>query len=134
MNDLLRILIALALLLHGLSHIIWFLAAWTPYKLGIEDGPWVLPGGVTLTSLVGRIIGLIALVAMVLLMLGGIALLAEQEWWRGAARMGVFLSFAVVLPWWPRIPHHIGLQAIIVDIVLMFIIALPLSLEIIPAA
>ena len=131
MYDLLHILIAAALLVHGLSHVVWFLAAWTPYKLGVVDGPWVLPGDVTLTGVVGRIIGLLALVAMALLMIAGVALLASEEWWRGAARMGVFSSLIVVLPWWPRIPHRIGLQAIIVDIVLLFIIALPLSLQII---
>ena len=131
--DILRILVVVFLVLHGISHVIWFLAAWTPIKAGIEDGPWILPGDVTLTSVVGKIIGLIALVAMTLILLGAVALLGQEEWWRGATRYGVFLSFIVVLPWWPRIPHHIGLQAIIANIVLMFLIALPLSMEIISA-
>jgi hypothetical protein len=130
MNDLLHFLVAVALLVHGLSHIIWFLVAWTPHKLGVEDGPWILPGEVTLTSVVGHIIGLIALLAMVSLVLAGIALLMQEEWWRGAARWGYILSFIVVLPWYPRIPRRIGLQAIIINIMLMFLIALPLSIDI----
>ena len=130
MNDLLRVLLIVALVVHGLSHLIWFLAAWTPIKLGVVDGPWILPGEVTLTGVVGRIFGLIALLAMALLLIAAVALVLQEPWWRAAARNGVFLSLIVVLPWYPRIPHRIGLQAVIVNIVLMFVIALPVSVEI----
>ena len=131
MTDILRPLIVVFLVFHGLSHIFWFLAAWRPSKVGVVDGPWILPGDVTLTSVVGRILGIVALVVVVLLLVAAFALLIGEPWWRGAARYGVILSFLVVLPWWPRMPRRIGLQAIIADIVLMFAIALPLSVDII---
>lgn len=130
MIDLLRLLLVAVLVMHALIHIIWFVASWTPYKLGVVDGPWVLPGEVTMTSFVGRFLGLLALVVMAFLLLGAFALLAQQAWWRDAARWGVILSLLVVVPWWPRIPQRIGLQAVITDVVLMFIIALPFSLDI----
>jgi hypothetical protein len=133
-NDILRLLIVVLLVLHALSHVLWFLASWTRFDIGFGDDRWVLLGDVTLKSWVGRIIGIIAIVVMVMLFIGAFALLTQEPWWRGAARWGVLLSFIVVVPWWPRVPHHIGLQAIIANIVLMFAIALPLSIEILGEA
>ena len=129
-DELLRLLLVAFLVFHGLSHIVWFMVAWTPWKFDIGNEPWILPGDVTLTSWVGRIVGLVALVAMGFLLVGAVVLFGQEAWWRGVARWGALLSMVVVLPWWPRMPHHIGLQAIIANIVLMFLIALPLSIEI----
>ena len=61
MEDFFRILVAVMLVMHGLSHIIWFLSAWTSVPTGVGEGSWILPGDITIRGRVGKALGLLAL-------------------------------------------------------------------------
>jgi hypothetical protein len=131
MLDLFRVLLALLLVMHGIGHIIWFLAAWTPIRAGVREGPWVLPGNVTIRSPIGRILGLLALAVVAIFVFAAAGLFLQQPWWAGWAEMGVFLSFGAVVPWLRQSPGSTAITAIIADIVLMFVLALDLSVDVI---
>ncbi len=130
MLDLFRILVVVFLLMHGLGHILWFLAAWTRINVGFGDGRWALPGDITIRSPIGRALGLLALVVLVMFVTAALGLLLKQPFWASWTQVAVFLSFGTVVPWLRQSPGSTALYAIAANIVLMFLLALDLSLDI----
>lgn len=130
MTDVFRILVVVFLAMHGLGHIIWFLAAWTPIRAGVRDGPWILPGNVTIRSPIGRLLGLLALVVLIAFVVAAVGLLSKEPWWAALTEIGVYLSFVAVVPWLRQSPGTTPINAIIANLVLMFLLALPLSVDI----
>ena len=129
MLDGLRILVVLMLVMHGALHVIWFLASWTSVPTGVGDGPWILPGEVTIKSAIGRVLGLLALVVIVVFVFAAIMLAAGLANWRSVANIGVFLSYGAVVPWLRQAPGSWGLTSVAANIVLMFLLALPVSVD-----
>lgn len=129
MSDLFRILVVIFLAMHGIGHVIWFLAAWTPLRSGFGQECWVLPGNVTIRSPLGKLWGIVALVVMLLFVAAAVALLAGSLDWRAMANSGVILSFGVVVPWARQAPGWTAINAIIANLVLMILVALPLSVD-----
>ena len=126
MLDIFRILVIVFLLMHGVAHIIWFLASWTSIRTGVGDGSWILPGDVTIRSPIGKLWGLGALVVMALFVAGAVGLLLGEPWWANATNLGTFLSFGVVVPWWRQAPGSTAIYSIIANLILMFVLALEL--------
>jgi len=115
--------------MHGLGHVIWFLGTWTPVRAGVGEGAWSLPGNVTLRSPMGKLWGAIALGALVLFVAAAVALLAGALAWRGLAYLGIGASFVAVGPWRRQSPGSTWLMAIVADLVLLLLLAVPLSTE-----
>ena len=130
MLDFFRYLVVAMLCLHGLSHIIWFLASWTSVRTGVGDGGWILPGDVTISSPVGKVLGLLALIVVVVFVATAAMLLASLPNWRGLANIGVFLSYGAVVPWLRQSPGSWGPTSVVANIVLMFLLALPISVDV----
>ena len=130
MEDLFRVLVAAMLAMHGLSHLIWFLASWTSVRTGVGDGAWILPGEITIRGRVGRVLGLLALIVVVVFVTAGVMLLAGIETWNGVANMGVFLSYAVVVPWIRQGPGSWPATSVVANVILMFLVTPEISGEI----
>ena len=118
------------LLMHGLSHIIWFLASWTSVRTGVGDGPWILPGDITIKGRVGRALGLLALIVMVVFIMAGLMLLSGVQTWNGVANIGIFLSYGVVVPWIRQGPGSWPPTSVVANIILMFLVTPEISGEI----
>ena len=118
------------LCIHGLSHIIWFLASWSSVRTGVGDGSWLLPGNVTISSPIGKVLGLLALIVVIVFTAAAAMLLAGLPTWTGIANIGVFLSYGAVVPWLRQSPGSWGLISVFANIVLMFLLAMPLSVDI----
>ena len=129
MTDLFRILVVVLLAMHGIGHVIWFLASWTSVRSGFGDGRWILPGEVTIRSPLGKAWGVAALLVTLLFVAAAMALLAGSTTWRATANTGVILSFGVVVPWARQAPGWTAVNAIIADLMLLILIALPLSMD-----
>ena len=129
MTDLFRILVIVFLALHGIGHVIWFLAAWTRVRTGFGEGRWILPGDVTIRSPLGKLWGLVALLVMLLFVAAALALLSGSLTWRSLANTGVILSLGIVAPWARQAPGWSAINAIIADLVLLILVALPLSVD-----
>jgi hypothetical protein len=127
--DFFRILVVLMLCAHGISHVIWFMAAWTRVDVGVGGGSWILPGTITIRSPIGRVLGLIALVVVIVFVVAAVALLLQLPGWRGIANVGVILSYVAVLPWMRQSPGSWAHTSVAANIVLMFLLALPVSVE-----
>lgn len=132
--DLFRVLVVLMLCGVGIVHAIWFLAAWTPVRTGVGDGPWSLPGNVTMRSPIGRLWGLIALLTLIFFVWAALALLAGSPGWRGLMFLGIVASFVAVAPWRAQSPGSTWLMAILADLVLLFLLVLPVSVELVGTA
>jgi hypothetical protein len=124
-----QVLIVLLLCSLAVMHVIWFLAAWTRVRTGFGEGRWILPGDVTIRSPLGKLWGLVALLVMLLFVAAALALLSGSLTWRSLANTGVILSLGVVAPWARQAPGWTAINAIIADLVLMVLIALPLSVD-----
>ncbi|MCI0398906.1 MAG: hypothetical protein L0332_29515 [Chloroflexi bacterium] len=121
----LRIIIILALLMHGIGHIIGFLAAWTPVPVGFSNHPWALSGGVTMTSPAGRAFGLLWLVAMIGTVAAGLGLLFHQDWWAPLAVAASVISLVVWLPWWQTVPRGSLVGAVAFDLLIILALLSP---------
>ena len=130
MEDFFRILVAIMLIMHGLSHVIWFLSAWTTVPTGVGDGKWILPGNITIRGRVGKALGLLALIVVVVFSMAGLMLLAGLENWNGIANIGIFLSYGVVVPWIRQGPGSWPLTSVVANIILMFLVTPEISSEI----
>ena len=123
------ILVVLMLWAHGISHLIWFLAAWSSVPVGVGDGKWILPGDITIRGRVGKALGLMALFVVFVFITAGAMLLAGMGDWNGIANIGIFLSYGVVVPWIRQGPGSWPLTSVIANIILMFLVTPEISGE-----
>jgi hypothetical protein len=126
----LRFAFALPLIGHGLAHLSGFTASWTSSDAGYGDKPWIFSSGVTLSSTVGRVFGLLWLVAAVVLAASGVGAILRQEWWLPLAVVGSVLSLVVIVPWWNTVPPGAKLGAVF-DVIVIAVLASPLREQII---
>ena len=128
-TDLFRLLVVILLAMHGVGHLIWLLASWTRVRTGFGDGRWILPGEVTIRSPLGRLWGLAALLVTLLFVAAALALLAPSLQWRSIANSGAIISLGVVIPWARQAPGWTAVNAIVADLIIMILVALPLSVD-----
>lgn len=131
MLELFRILAIVFLIMHGMVHLLWFLAAWTRLPTGFRHGPWVLPGDATIRSPLGKLWGIGGVIVFGLFTLGAIGLALREPTWANWTNLGVFLSYGVVVPWWRQSPGSVGVSAVLTNILIMFLLALPLTTDLI---
>jgi hypothetical protein len=119
----LKSIVALVLLAHGIGHIMGFLAAWTPIPVGFTNSTWLF-GGATISGTVGKLFGLVWLVALAGFVAAGIGLLADRDWWQMAAVVSAVVSLAVILPWWNTVTPGSRFGAAAVDLAALVVIVL----------
>jgi hypothetical protein len=127
-KTMLRFLIAVPLFLHGMAHISGFLASWTRGDFGYSPRPWLISSGVHLNSGVGRVFGLLWLIAMAGLVGAALGLVFRQEWWPWLAVTAAVLSLIVIIPWWNTVPAGARFGAIF-DLLLLAVLLSPLQIK-----
>jgi hypothetical protein len=115
----LKILVAGVLIAHGIGHILGFLPAWTNIRWWPMQGSWLLSGGVSVDSPIGRIVSLFWLAALLLTIAGGVGLLFNLDWWRPVLLGGAVASLIAFLPWLNMIPVGSAVGAIIIDLLVI---------------
>lgn len=120
-----KYLIAFVLIMHGLAHLSGFLEAWTPVQ-AFAGRPWLFSEGVTMNTAVGRIFGLLWLVAAAGLAGAGYGLLAGHDWWPLLAVVAACFSLVVIVPWWRTVPPGARFGALF-DLVIVVALLLPWS-------
>lgn len=101
-----RIAAAIFITLHGLGHVIWFLATWEQKWLGKSGRADMAKHEdrfiVKALSPMGRIVGLLALVVLAGFAATGIGVWAETTWWPALLIGSAIVSmFVLVLMWNP---------------------------------
>ena len=99
-----RYLLAFITFMHGLAHISGAVAAWTKADVGYPKQPWVFSKGVLLNSPIGKVFGVLWLVAAVALAASGFGMAFGRAWWPGTAVLGSAASLIVILPWLQSVP------------------------------
>lgn len=100
----LTIVVAVAFILHGLAHLSGFMAAFTGRAAGFSTRPWLLSPNVTVHSGIGRVFGLLWLVAALALAGSGLALLLGWAVWPWLPMAGAIISLMAIAPWWRTVP------------------------------
>jgi hypothetical protein len=120
-----RWLIVIAMLMHGVGHIMFFLEAFAGSPMGFSQEAWLLPGGFTVGSPVGKAFALLWLLAMLGFMTAAIGLLLRQSWWPGLAVAAAVISLVVLLPWWNVITPSSRVWVLLADLVVIAAFGLP---------
>lgn len=121
-----RFIITAMLIGHGLAHLSGFVASWTSNLAGYSARPWIFSAEVALQSSVGRVFGLLWLVAMIGFVGAGLGLASGQEWWTTLALSAAVVSLAVILPWWNTVPPGAWAGAAF-DLLIILLLLLPLG-------
>ena len=122
-----KIVIAIALIAHGLANLAGVFAPWTKGMSGFKDAPWLFSQGITLNSGVGRAFSLIWLASSACLVAAGIGLLLGQSWWTPIAIAGALCSLAAIVPWWRAVVPGAYFGALF-DVVVSVVLLSPLKL------
>jgi len=122
----LRLILVIPLIGHGLAHISGFVASWTNNDAGFAPRPWIFSSRVSLGSPLGKVFGLVWLAASASLTASGVGLILQQHWWVTAALLGSILSLVVILPWWNSVPPGARIGSAF-DVVLLLLLATPLK-------
>lgn len=122
-----RMVMVILLLAHGVGHVMGFLDAWTTVPVGFSDTPWFLGGDTVMDSAVGRAFGLLWLVVMLAFVAAGLGLAARQPWWPSLVVAAAVLSLAVILPWWSTVAPGARVGATLVDLGLIVLLTLPVN-------
>jgi hypothetical protein len=97
---LLRYLIGVVFIMHGLAHMSGVAAAFTSGNTGFSGKPWLFSAGVKLRSPIGKLFGLVWLAAAVTLVGSGLSLLFRWGTWPALPIAGSILSLLAIVPWW----------------------------------
>ena len=126
-----RWLIVIAMLMHGVGHMVFFLEAFAGSPMGFADAPWLLPGAFTVTSAVGKAFALLWLLAMLGFLAAAIGLLTRRSWWPALAVASAVISLAVLLPWWNTITPSSRVWVLLADLVIIAAFGLPWKQQVI---
>ncbi|HSR30280.1 MAG TPA: hypothetical protein VLY63_06920 [Anaerolineae bacterium] len=100
----LKYLLAFLLVMHGLAHVTGLIGFWTSASQAFPDQAWVFSKGVSAHSIVGRVWGLLWLVAGLGLAGSGLGLFLGQAWWSILAAAAAVVSLVAILPWLRVVP------------------------------
>jgi len=120
-----RWLIVIAMLMHGVGHIVFFLESFAGSSMGFADAPWLLPGAFTVTSPVGKAFALLWLLAMLGFVVAAIGLFTRQEWWSTLAVASAVISLVVLLPWWNTVTPSSRVWVLLADLVIIAAFGMP---------
>ena len=126
-----RWLIVIAMLMHGVGHMVFFLEAFIGSPMGFADAPWLLPGAFTVTSAVGKAFALLWLLAMLGFLIAAIGLLTRRSWWPALAVASAVISLVVLLPWWNTITPSSRVWVLLADLVIIAAFGLPWKQQVI---
>ncbi|NIM95805.1 MAG: hypothetical protein GTO18_19060 [Anaerolineales bacterium] len=115
--NVISIVVGIILLVHGIGHIMGFLASWTNLPMGFTDRPWIFSGGIHMKSVVGKVFGLLWLVAMIGFIASAIGIFTNQSWWPTTAVAASVVSLVAIVPWWNTVTPGSRVGAVIVDVI-----------------
>jgi len=102
-RDMLKYVIAIPIIVHGLANLGGVFAPWTKNMQGFKDAAWLFSQNTTFKSGVGKAFSLVWLASTICLVTAGAGLLLEQPWWVPVAIAGCICSLVAILPWWKAV-------------------------------
>lgn len=99
-----KYLVAFLLFMHGLAHITGLIGTFGSGDQAFPDRPWLLAGGITPRTTVGRAWTLAWGVALLGLVTAGVSLALGQAWWPRVAVGAAAASLLAIVPWLTVVP------------------------------
>jgi hypothetical protein len=121
----LKFILAIPLIMHGLANLAGVIAPWTANLSGFADAPWLFDRGVKFRSTAGWASSLLWLLSTLLLVGAGVGLLLGEGWWVALAIIGAAFSLAVIFLWWKAVPPGARFGAFF-DAILLVVLTSPL--------
>ncbi len=119
MENILRWLVIIAALMHGIGHAMGFLAAWTSVPVGFAERPWLFSGDVTVTGAIGKAFGLLWVGALIGCVGAVFGVLNGADWWPDLAVVSAVVSLVAILPWWNTVVPGARFGATLFDLAVM---------------
>jgi hypothetical protein len=121
-----RFLVAIPLILHGLANLGGALAFAGKPPDGYKPRPSIISDKLHMHSTFGRIWGIVWLLSALALVTAGLAVIFQRDIWLILSILGSGLSFAAIGPWWKTVPPGARFGAIF-DFVALVILLSPVS-------
>lgn len=121
-----RFLIAIPLIIHGLANLGGALAFAGKPPEGFTGQPSILSPKLRMHSAVGRLWAVIWLCSSLALVIAGLAAIFRRESWLTFGIAGSLLSLTAIAPWWNTVPPGARLGAIF-DLFFLGILLSPIS-------
>ncbi|OGO35943.1 MAG: hypothetical protein A2W35_18955 [Chloroflexi bacterium RBG_16_57_11] len=121
-----RFLVAIPLILHGLANLGGALAFAGKPPDGFKARPSIISPKLQMHSTIGRIWGVVWLLSALTLVSAGLAAIFQRDSWLILSILGSGLSFAAIAPWWNTVPPGARFGAIF-DLVTLLILLSPVS-------
>lgn len=97
-----RVILSAVFTLHGLIHLLGFVAYWRLAEVnGLSYGTGLLSGTLEVGGVGARVFGLLWLVAAVGFVAAGVAVLLPRSWWRRLTFSTALLSLVITVLAWP---------------------------------
>ena len=115
-----KYVIALLFFGHGMAHVSGFLVSWTQADVGFAQKPWIFSSHVELQSPVGKISGLLWLIALIGFLLTAAGMVMGRPALLSFFHIAAMLSLLVIAVWWNAVPFGAKLGAAF-DVLLLVI-------------
>lgn len=115
-----KYMVALVFFGHGMAHVSGVLASWTSTDVGFAPKPWIFSSHVELQSPVGKIFGLLWLVALIGFVLTAVGIVMGRPALLSFFHIAAMLSLLTIVVWWNAVPAGAKLGAAF-DVLLLVI-------------
>lgn len=117
-GDVLRSVIGLAVLAHGIGHVLFMPFLNGTLRLQADGHSWIL-SGVLGDGATKGLATLVAAVAGALFIAAGVGVLGQTAWWRQLAVIAAAASLAVIVVMWDGVPTSSAFFALVFDVVVL---------------
>ena len=121
-----RFLVAIPLIMHGLANLGGALAFGGKTPEGFSTQPSVISSKLYMNSSLGRLWGVVWLLSALALVVAGLAAIFQRESWLTLSILGTTLSIAAIAPWWNTVPPGARFGAIF-DLFALAVLLSPIS-------
>jgi hypothetical protein len=117
-NDLLRAVLAIVVLAHGIGHVLFAPMAYSAMRIPTSGQSWLLTGflGKGLTDVLATAAALGLVVAFSVAAYG---LFTQAAWWRGLLVVASILSIGLIALFWDGLPTSSAFFAIAFDVLVL---------------
>ena len=124
-----RVLFMVAMLLHGIGHVLFLMNTWGFWKVG-QGRAWLFADVLRLSQTGEGMVGLIWLAPLIGFVIGAWGFFAQQVWWGSLALAAAILSSVSILLWWNSLNTSSAVFALAFNVlVLMAVVWQPRMLE-----
>ena len=113
----LRNVAAVIVAAHGVGFSLWFVTSWFGTKIG-SASQWLF-SDLSITSPVGKLFGLLALILIVGFLATAWGIFSSASWWPEVGLVSAVVAMAVVIPWWNVVTPTNALGAFAVNAALI---------------